>query len=164
MMQTRHVQIVMSSHVNGAKRLFGGRLMEWIDVTAAVTARRHARSDVTLAAVDALEFIAPVQINDTVVLSAEITWTGRTAMEVRVDAFVEHLTGGRQLVNRAYLVFVAIDDLGQPHEVEPFGPETAEQKLEWQQACARQERRLLQRRARQQAQADPADKFEETED
>ena len=85
-------------------------------------------------------------------------------MEVSVDAFGEHLAGERQLVNGAYLVFVAIDDLGQPHVVEPFHPESAEQQLEWQQACLRQERRLLQRQARRQAQTDPADSSDEKED
>jgi acyl-CoA hydrolase len=78
--------------------------MEWIDVTAAVEARRHAGSDVVTAAVDALEFIAPVALNDTLVLEAEVTWTGRTSLEVRVETFREHLDGERVLVNRAYLV------------------------------------------------------------
>lgn len=35
--KTEHVQILMSGHLNGAKQLFGGLLMEWIDVVAAVT-------------------------------------------------------------------------------------------------------------------------------
>lgn len=144
-MQTQHVQIVMSKHVNGAKRLFGGQLMEWIDITAAVAARRHARNDVTLAAVDALEFIEPVQINDTVILSAEITWTGHTSMEVRIETFVEHLDGQRCLVNRAYLVFVAIDPSGKPTPIEAFHPETSEQQSEWDQALKRQEQRLKRR-------------------
>ena len=150
-MKTQHVQIVMSSHVNGARRLFGGQLMEWIDVTAAVAARRHARSDVTLAAVDALEFIAPVQMNDMVLLTAEITWTGRTSMEVCVETFVEHLTGQRQLVNRAYLVFVAIGADGQTRAIDPLIPKTTAQKQEWQQAIERRERRLCRRQA-----SDPA--------
>ncbi len=141
-MQTKHVQIVMSAHVNGARRLFGGQLMEWIDVTAAVAARRHAQSDVTLAAVDALEFIEPVQLNDTVMLAAEITWTGRTSMEVRVDTFVEHLCGQQNLVNRAYLVFVAIDEHGKPRKIEPLRPETEAQHTAWQQAIERREQRL----------------------
>jgi len=76
-MRTTHVQIVMHSHVNNTNRLFGGRLMEWIDVTAASAARRHAASDVTTATVDALEFIAPVYLNDLLILEAEVTWTGR---------------------------------------------------------------------------------------
>jgi acyl-CoA hydrolase len=147
-MQTQHVQIIMSAHVNGARRLFGGQLMEWIDVTAAVAARRHARSDVTLAAVDALEFIEAIQMNDTVMLTADITWTGRTSMEVRVDTFVEPLSGQRRLVNCAYLVFVAIDEQGKPKQVEPIRPETEQQKIEWQQAIERRARRLGRRRER----------------
>lgn len=141
-MRTTHVQIVMAEHVNGARRLFGGRLMEWIDVTAAVEARRHARSDVTLAAVDALDFIAPVHMNDTMVLNAEVTWTGKSSLEVRVEAFVEHLDSQRLLVNRAYLVFVAVDADGHPRPVEPFQPVTAAEQLEWQQAVKRRGRRL----------------------
>ncbi len=119
--------------------------MEWIDVTAAVEARRHAHSDVTLAAVDALDFIAPVQMNDTIVLNAEVTWTGRTSLEVRVDTDVEHLDGRRQLVNRAYLVFVAVDADGKPQLVESFKPSTPDECREWQQAVERRRRRLEQR-------------------
>ena len=39
---TSHVQILMPTDLNGYGRLFGGRLMEWIDVVAGVTARRHS--------------------------------------------------------------------------------------------------------------------------
>jgi acyl-CoA hydrolase len=144
-MQTTHVQIVRVSHVNGANRLFGGQLMEWIDVTAAVEARRHAGSDVVTAAVDALEFIAPVALNDTLVLEAEVTWTGRTSLEVRVETFREHLDGERVLVNRAYLLFVAVDTAGKPREVQPFVPQTPVQKKEWENALLRREYRLRQR-------------------
>jgi acyl-CoA hydrolase len=146
-MSTSHVQIVLSEDVNGTRRLFGGRLMEWIDVTAAVEARRHAKSDVTLAAVDALEFISPVEINDTVVLMAKITWTGETSMEVRVDTFVEHVSGVQKRVNRAYLVFVAIDRDGHPRSIEPFKPATEDEAYEWRKAIERRQRRLDQRHA-----------------
>lgn len=144
-MRTSNVQIVMASHVNGANRLFGGKLMEWIDIVAAVEARRHAHHDVTLAAVDALEFIAPVHLNDTIVLQAEVTWTGSTSMEVRVEAFAEYLTGERVLVNRAYLVFVAMDESDHPHPVVPFIPQTAEEQAEWQNAVNRRAYRLARR-------------------
>ena len=141
-MRTTHVQIVMVSHVNGAYRLFGGQLMEWIDVTAAVEARRHAFSDVTLAAVDPLEFLAPVKLNDTLVLQAEVTWTGRTSIEVRVETYVEHLTGEQSLVNRAYMLFVAVDADGRPIPVTPFIPRGVIQEQEWKNALLRREYRL----------------------
>lgn len=141
-MRTTHVQIVMASHVNGANRLFGGQLMAWIDVTAAVEARRHAECDVTLVAVDAMEFIAPACMNDTIVVHAEVTWTGRSSLEVRIEAFVEHLDGRKQLVNRAYLVFVAIGADGLTRQIKPFIPGTAEEQAEWGQALLRREHRL----------------------
>lgn len=149
-MRTTHVQIVMASHVNGAKRLFGGKLMEWIDITAAVEARRHAFCDVTLAAVDPLEFIAPVKMNDTVVLEAEVTWTGNTSLEVRVDTFVEHLDLSRKHVNRAYLVFVAVDENNKPQPVKPYEPVTALEHKEYDNAFLRRAFRL---RLRKEAEA-----------
>ena len=36
--RTEQIQILMPAHINGYKRLFGGKLMEWIDVVAAVVA------------------------------------------------------------------------------------------------------------------------------
>lgn len=145
-MQTSQVQIVMPSHVNGTNRLFGGQLMEWIDITGAVAARRHARSDVTLAAVDPLDFIEPVHLNDTVLITADVTWSGNTSLEVQVETYVEHLDGRRQLVNRAWLVFVAIGEDGSPRKVPVFVPVTDREKAAWD---AAEKRKQLRDRGRQ---------------
>lgn len=137
---TEQVQILMPEHINGANRLFGGKLLQWIDVVAAVTARRHSGMDVTTACVDHLQFLAPAHMNDTVLLTGRITWTGRTSMEVRVDTFTE--SGGKRThVNRAYLVMVAIDENENPAPVPGLDLETDEDKNEWQAAeCRKQER------------------------
>ncbi len=87
--QTEQINIVMSGHINGAGRLFGGVLVEWIDVVAAVAARRHSGHDVTTAAIDNLQFKSAAFSGDTVILSARLTYAGRTSMEVRVDTYVE---------------------------------------------------------------------------
>lgn len=144
-MSTSNVQIAMYSNVNGVGRLFGGRLMEWVDVTGAVEARRFACSDVTLAGVDSLVFMAPVHLNETVALEAEVTWTGRTSIEVRVDSFVERLNGERHQVNRAYMIYVCIDGEGRPIPVRPFEPADAGQRREWEAACRRNEARRVRR-------------------
>ena len=133
--------IVMPQHCNGyAKpRLFGGQLMAWIDVIGAVAARRYTNSAVTTARVDNLNFIAAAYLNDTVVQEARVTWTGKTSLEVRVDSFVEHLDGTRTAINRAYLVFVALDDEDKPKQVPPFIPETEEEQAEYEAAVQRKE-------------------------
>ncbi|MDD2955020.1 MAG: acyl-CoA thioesterase [Oscillospiraceae bacterium] len=143
--RTEHVQIVMPGHINGEKRLFGGILMEWIDVTAAVAARRHANCNVTTAAVDNLQFKAPALRNSTVVLCAQVTHTGRTSMEVRVDTFVEALSGEKEMINRAYLVMVALDENGAPAPVPQLILESDEERQEWEGGCRRRELRAQRR-------------------
>ena len=139
---TTGVQIVLPQHCNGYKkpRLFGGQMMAWIDITGAVAARRFAHCAVTTVCVDNLNFIGPAYLNDTVVQEARVTWAGRTSLEVRVDSFVEQLDGGRQMVNRAYAVYVALDENDAPAPVPPFTPETEEEQREY---AAAQERRRI---------------------
>lgn len=128
---TEQVQIIMPQHVNGAQRLFGGQLMAWIDVVAAVAARRHSGRPVTTASVDELSFLNAANLDETVVLAARVTYVGRTSMEVRVDTFVERLDGRRDPVNRAYLVLVALDENGNPTQVPGLEIETEEERAEW---------------------------------
>ena len=147
MEKTTAVQIVMPQHCNGyAKpRLFGGQIMAWIDVVGAVAARRYTQRAVTTVCIDNLTFLKPAYLNDTVVQEAVVTWTGRTSLEVRVDSMVERLDGSRELINRAYAVFVALDDDDRPTPVPPFVPETEEEKRIYRDAEIRKRiRRSLQ--------------------
>lgn len=136
----------MSGHLNGNKRLFGGMLMQWIDVVAAVVARRHCNAEVTTAAVDQLEFKAPALLNSTVILKGKITYVGKTSMEVRVDTYVESLKGETEMVNKAYLVLVALDNDNHPMPVPGIILETDEEKHEWESGekrhALRKQRRL----------------------
>ena len=141
---TTSVQIVLPQHCNGYKkpRLFGGQIMAWIDIVGAVAARRYTQRNVTTVCVDNLNFIAPAYLNDTVVQEACVTWSGRTSLEVRVDSYVEQLDGSRTLVNRAYAVYVALDENDQPQAVPEFVPETEEEKQEYVAAVMRRKARL----------------------
>ena len=141
---TTSVQIVLPQHCNGYKkpRLFGGQIMAWIDVVGAVAARRYTQRAVTTVCVDNLNFLNPAYLNDTVVQEAVVTWTGRTSLEVRVDSYVEKLDGSRERVNRAYLVFVALDEHDQPKSVPPFTPETDAEKREYAAALERRRVRM----------------------
>ena len=140
--KTSTVQIVMPQHCNGYSkpRLFGGQIMAWIDVVGAVAARRYTHRAVTTVCVDNLNFIHPAYLNDTLVQEARVTWTGNTSLEVRVDSYVERMDDTRVRVNRAYLVFVALDENDQPVKVPPFAPETEEERQEY---AAAQERRRI---------------------
>lgn len=139
---TEQVHIVMPTHINGSNRLFGGQLLAWIDEVSAVTARRHCEHNVTTAAIDNLQFKAGVYINNIIVLIGRITYVGKTSMEVRVDTYVEdHITGTRKVVNRAYLVLVALDENGQPVEVPRLILETESERAEWEAGIKRRQLR-----------------------
>jgi acyl-CoA hydrolase len=106
--------------------------MEWIDITAAIAARRHSNRNVTTVAVDSLEFKGPAYANDTVLLTAKVTYVGKTSMEVCVKSYVEELNGEKKLINVAYVVMVALDENERPVEVPGLILETEEERCDWE--------------------------------
>ena len=138
---TEQVHILTQGNLNGYHRLFGGQIMSWIDIVAAVVARRHSECNVTTAVVDMLEFKAPAHANDTLFILGKITYAGRTSMEVKVTAYVEELNGEKKLINTAYVVMVALDEYENPKEVPKLILENDEEKKEFEDAKARKERR-----------------------
>ncbi len=138
------VQIVLPQHCNGYERprLFGGQIMSWIDIVGAVAARRFTGTNVTTVTVDNLVFLSPAHLNDTVVQEARVTWSGNTSLEVRVDSFVESLDGSRNLINRAYLVYVALGKDEKPVKIGKFVPVTDEEKAEYAAAEERRKQRI----------------------
>jgi len=144
---TEQVHIIRPSHISGNNRLFGGQLLSWIDEVSAVTARRHSEHNVITAAIDNLQFKSPVYIDNILVLIGRITYVGTTSMEVRVDTYVEdHLTGMRRVVNRAYLVMVALDENGNPTEVPRLIIENESEKAEWEAGLKRYQLRKERRK------------------
>ncbi len=138
---TEQVQLLLQGNMNGYHRLFGGKLMEWIDVVAAVTARRHSGKNVTTAVVDELQFKGPAYANETLLLTGWVTYVGRTSMEVCVKTYVEELSGERRLINTAYVVLVALDEDEKPTEVPGLILETEQEKADWEAGKRRNELR-----------------------
>lgn len=141
------VKILLQSNLNGTHRLFGGQLMEWIDLTAAAVARRHSERNVTTALVDRLIFRSPAFANDMVVLEGCLVFAGHSSMEVRVDSFVEALDGTRRLINTAYVTLVALDENERPCEVPALIPQTPHEQEEFDAAQARHEQMKRERSA-----------------
>ena len=144
--QTRCVmtQIVMPMHTNGvAGVMFGGVMMQWIDVCAGVAAMRHASGAVLTASVDRLDFLSPVKVGEVVVLSAQVNFTSRTSMEVGCRVETEDMRSQtRRYVTKAYLTFVAVDDHGKPREIPKLVLETEDDKRRHEEAIQRRTARL----------------------
>lgn len=128
------VRIVRPNHLNGANRLFGGILMQWIDEVAGIVAKRHAMTNVITASVDNLTFVRGAFQNEMVVIVGKLTWVGTSSMEVLVKTYVENIKRERSLINKAYLVMVSIDENDKPVKVPRLTLETEEQKVEWENA------------------------------
>ncbi len=138
------IHLVMPSDMNDSGRLFGGRLMCWIDEVAGLVGRRHAQMNVTTGSVDNLKFLRGAYLREMVVLSGKVTHVGNASMEVKVETFIEKSTGERELINRAYLTMVGLDENDKPCRLPRLILETEEDQIEWQRAETRREIRRRQ--------------------
>ena len=125
------VRIVRPNHLNGANRLFGGILMQWIDEVAGIVAKRHCMCNVTTASVDNLTFLHGAYQNDMIVIKGKMTWVGTSSMEVCVDTYVESLNGERHRINNAHFMMVALDEHDKPVPVPRLILQTEDEHLAW---------------------------------
>ena len=139
-------QLMHPEHANLLGNVHGGWIMKLVDEAGALACMRHAQRKVVTVAIDSMTFRQPIKIGDLIILNAEVTYTGRTSMEAEVQVLAENpVTGERTHTNNAYLVYVALDDEGNPTAVRPLIAETDDEKRKVEQAKARQERRLKQK-------------------
>lgn len=125
------VHVVRPNHLNGANRLFGGILMQWIDEVAGIVAKKHAMSNVITASVDNLTFLHGAYQNELVVIKGKLTWVGTSSMEVCVDTYVENVTGERRRINNAHFMMVALDENDRPMPVPQLILQTEDERLGW---------------------------------
>jgi len=137
-------QIVMPTHTNGPRGvMFGGVVMQWIDVCAGVAAMRHAGGAVLTASIDRLDFLSPIHLGDIVILHAQVNYTAHTSMEVGCRVETEDpRTRQRRYTTKAYLTFVAVDELGRPRVVAPVVPEDDEEQRRFERGAERRAERL----------------------
>lgn len=135
-------QLVLPPHTNALGTAFGGTVIAWIDICAAMAARRHARSSVVTASMEAVDFIAPIRLGDLVNLQASVDCVGRTSMVVGVRVETEDLDSGERVhaVN-AHVTFVALSPEGVPQEVPRLRVVTPEERQRHEQADAIKARR-----------------------
>ena len=136
-------QLMQPEHANNLGNVHGGWIMKLVDEAGALACMRHSGRRVVTVAIDSMVFRNPIKIGNLVLLNAEVTYTGRTSMEVEVQVQAENpLTGERTQTNTAYLVYVALDDTGHPVAVPPLITETEDEKRKMEAAKERQSRRL----------------------
>ena len=155
----RASEVTLSQHMDLSNANFmgnvhGGEIMKLIDTAAGIAASRHAGGPVVTASLDQMSFLHPVHVGDVVLVRASVNDVGRTSIEVGVRVEAEEILSGRRThTSSAYLVFVALDERGQPRPVPGLVPETDVERHRQAEAKIRREHRLaraeaIRRRAR----------------
>jgi acyl-CoA hydrolase len=140
-------QLVLPSHTNALDTIFGGVIMSWVDICAAIAAQRHSQKEVVTASVDEINFVAPVRKGWVVNLKSSVNFVSRTSMEIGVRVDAENPRTGEVFhTASAYATFVAIGGNGRPTEVPPLILESDEDRRRHEAARIRRERRLANKR------------------
>lgn len=127
--RTIMTQLIFPLDTNHHETMFGGKLMEYMDKVAAISAMRHARKQVVTASTDSLDFLAPIRVGEVIEVEAFVTWTHRSSMEIYVTVESENLyTGERRKTVTAFFNFVALGADGKPSPVPAVVPESEEER------------------------------------
>ena len=138
-------QLMQPEHANNLGNVHGGWIMKLVDEAGALACMRHAQRRVVTVAVDQMVFRQPIRTTDLVTLTAEVSFVGRTSMEAEVQVTAENpITGECTHTNTAYLVYVALDEKGNPVAVPPLIAENEAQRQRMEEGRARQAYRLEQ--------------------
>jgi uncharacterized protein (TIGR00369 family) len=138
-------QLMQPMHANNHGNVHGGEIMRLMDEAGALACMRHAGHRVVTVAVDRMTFHQPIHLGDLVTLTAEVSYVGHTSLEAEILVSAENpVTGECLYTNTGYLVYVALDDQGQPVSVPPLIPENEEQQQRMEEGQARQAYRLSQ--------------------
>lgn len=136
-------QVVLPQFANSLGTVFGGQILAWIDICAAVSAQRHAKAQVVTASFDGVNFIAPIRQGHVVILRSQVTATFHTSMEVGVTVTMEDpVSGERKHAAHAYCTFVALDKAGKPRSIPALVLTSEEDKKRYDSAVKRREMRL----------------------
>lgn len=137
-------KIVLPNDTNTLGNLMGGQLLNWMDITAAISAHRHCRRVVVTAAVNNVSFDHPIKLGDIVSIESKVSRAFTSSMEVYLDVFVEdHTTGKRKKCNEAIYTFVAVDQVGAAIQVPQLVPESEEEIERYNSALRRRQLSLI---------------------
>jgi len=131
---------------NSAGFVHGGVVMRMCDEVAGIAAIRHSGCRVVTAGMDRMTFTEPLYVGELLRCRACVNAVWRTSMEVGVRVEAENaVTAEVRHTSTAYLTMVAVDESGEPIEVPPLVPETADEERRQREAETRRRNRLAER-------------------
>ena len=135
-------ELVLPNDTNILGNVLGGRVMHLIDICAAMSAYKHARSPIVTASIDHLNFLSPAKKGDILILKSSVNYVSTTSMEIGVRVESEDtITGVVKHTASAHLTFVALDENRKPKKIEKIEAITDTEKNRYDAAKKRVENR-----------------------
>jgi acyl-CoA hydrolase len=138
--QARTLRRVGTEDTMTSNIMYAGRLMLMLDEISSIVAHAYAESPVVTASVDQMVFTSPIRVGDVLEITASLTRTWRTSMEIEVE--VRSHMDRKDLKTRSYFTFVKIGEDERPKELRPYTPLTPEEMEAWEEAEMRRKSRL----------------------
>ena len=136
-------ELILPNDTNNLDTVFGGKVMQYMDLCAAMSAYKFARSAVVTASVDRLDFLAPARVGDMLILKSSVNYNNRSSMEVGVRIDAENVkTGETRHTASAYLTFVSLDEEGKPQKVKNIIAESDDEIRRYKEGKVRHAQRL----------------------
>ena len=136
-------ELILPNDTNNLDTVFGGKVMQYMDLCAAMSAYKFARTAVVTASVDRLDFLAPAVVGDMLILKSSVNYSHNTSMEIGVRIDAENVkTGKRRHTASAYLTFVSLGKNKKPQKVNSIIPETGDEKRRYDEGKQRHAQRI----------------------
>jgi acyl-CoA hydrolase len=127
-------------------KVFGGKVLALIDLCAYAASSKHAGCVCVTASFDRVDFHEPINVGELVTMVGNVSFVGRTSLEVTIAIYAENLQRGlKRHTNTARVTMVAIDDNGKPVQVPKLHPESIEDKVRFLEGKLRRELRTRHR-------------------
>jgi acyl-CoA hydrolase len=139
--ETIKTEVVFPNDTNPMGILQGGRMVQWMDIAAAVCAQKHAAKIAVTVSIDNVSFNRSARIGDIITIRAVITRAFSTSMEIFVSAHAKNVISQESnLINEAYFTFVALDDHARPTAVPTVTAVSKEEKQRYRDALLRKQK------------------------
>ena len=104
--------------INANGHIFGGWILSQMDIAAGIVAAREADGRVATVAIDAMEFIAPILLQDIISVYAHVERIGRTSIAIRIEVVASRHRGKSEVkVTEGLFTFVALDENHRPRPI-----------------------------------------------
>ncbi len=138
--RTTITELMIPSYANFGGKIHGGQILSLMDKVAYACAAKHAGGYCVTVSMNAVDFLAPVEVGDLVHLHASVNYVGKSSIVIGIKVVAENIhTGESRHTNSSYLTMVSIDENKKPKPVPGLILETKQDIRRFLQAMKRKE-------------------------